>query len=572
MKIKLRLMGGLHFAFAALSTLLARKWNRKFYLYLAAFFTLFALLDTTILHLTSELRTATFDPMVRYRLSPPNPDPDIVIVDIDEASLAAMSKEYGRWPWPRRVLGDFLGQLETQHPKAVVFDILFSDPDVFNPKSDAEFDASIAKTNNTFFPMLIVGAADETLRQVNIAQIPGVTPSPDEVPDVNATVNMLLPYFKSAIEGGRLGTQNVMLDTDGVTRKYPVYAEGSGWRIPSLPARLGREFGWTAPTTDHMLLNWRGQPNSYKYISFAEAYHEKGSTKSLLAEDEFKDKIVIIGSTAPNLYDVRSTPMAEMYPGVELLATAIDNYKHGDSLRFPDGRIWYLIITLAIIWFTAWAFYREDGRGSIDTLFSLSQLILIAFSFASINFTDTYINLAGPAMLGIAYFTLARLYARITEKALDRNMVNEAVARKGELQATLLLLHFDSERNAISNGTLEQIRLGLKKIGSLQKGVEVLSGTQKGVWGLFEKTIAISWVADAEDKPAQQSIDRELEQVMLGLQPLLTRSLLHVEGAVSHVTHQGKIQGGEMAAEGWRLLFAQALLNWGEKKDMNQVG
>jgi hypothetical protein len=315
-----------------------------------------------------------------------------------------------------------------------------------------------------------------------------------------------------------------------------------------------------------MLLNWRGKPFSYNYIGFSGAYTSRITGDAAAAANEFKDKIVIIGSTAPNLYDVRSTPMAEMYPGVELLATAIDNYKHGDSLRFPDGRIWYLLISLAIIWATAWAFYREDGRGSIDTLFSLSQLILIAITFASINFTDTYINLAGPAMLGIAYFTLARLYATATEKVLDRNMVSVAMSQPGECQGTLLLLRFDSERNVISKGMLEQIRLGLKKIGLKQKSVEVLVGTQKGMWDLFENTIAISWIADAADESALQAINDDLELVIEGLQPLLARSLLHVEGAVSHITHQGKIQGGVMAKEGWRLLFAQALLNWSEKK------
>ena len=566
MNIKLHLIGRIHFALVKMSNLLARKWKRKFYLHLAILFSIFALLDTTFLHLTSEIRTVTFDPLVRYRLSPPKPDPDIVIVDINEESLSAMSKEYGRWPWPRRVLGDFVEQLEKQQPKAVVFDIMFSDPDVFNPKSDADFNASIAKTDNTFFPMLIVGSSDETLRQVKISQIPGVRPIPDETPNVEATTNMLMPFFKSAIDGGRLGTQNVMMDSDGMTRNYPVYAEGEGWRIPSLPARIGREFGWAEPTTDHMLLNWRGKPFSYNYVSFADAYLDLKSNQASVPKDDFKGKIVIIGSTAPNLYDVRSTPMAEMYPGVELLATAIDNYKHGDSLRFPDGRLWYLMISLAIIWLTAWAFYREDGRGNIDTLFSLSQLILIAFTFASINFTDTYINLAGPAMLGIAYFTIARIYATATEKALDSNMVRLASSRTGELQATLLLLRFNSDRNEISKGMLEQLRLGLKKIGMRQKSVEVLNGSQKGMWGLFENTIAISWIADAADESTQKDINNDLEILLQELPLLLNKTLLHVEGAVSHITNQGKIQAGQMATEGWRLLFAQALLNWSEEK------
>jgi hypothetical protein len=113
---------------------------------------------------------------------------------------------------------------------------------------------------------------------------------------------------------------------------------------------------------------------------------------------------------------------------------------------------------------------------------------------------------------------------------------------------------------------LEQIRLGLKKTGSKQKSVEVLAGSQKGMWGLFEKTIAVSWIADAADEAAQRAINSDLELVIKELQPLLARSLLHVEGAVSHITHQGKIQGGVMAEAGWRLLFAQALLNWNERK------
>ncbi len=280
------------------------------------------------------------------------------------------------------------------------------------------------------------------------------------------------------------------------------------------------------------------------------------------ASNEFKGKIVVIGATASGLFDLHATPMARIHPGVEILATAIDNYKHGDSLRFPEGRLWYLLITLVIIWLTAWAFYREEGRGDIDRLFGLSQVILIAFSFASINFTNTYINLAGPVMLGIAYFTLARVYATATSRALEQNMVRAAAARAGNLQATLLLVRFDAKRNVITDGMLEKIRLGLRRIGSPHKSVEVMSGAQKGLWGLFEKTVAISWVADAEDKAALQAIDADLEQVLSGLQPLLGKFLLHVEGAASHVVHQGRVQGGEQAAEGWRLLFADALLKW----------
>ncbi|NOU01592.1 MAG: CHASE2 domain-containing protein, partial [Gallionella sp.] len=107
-------------SYAALAALLARYWKNTFYLYLAGLFTIFAVADNSFFHFTAEVRQAAFDTMLHYRIVKPKPDPDIVIVDINEASLAAMAKEYGRWPWPRQVLGEFVEQVEKQNPKAIV--------------------------------------------------------------------------------------------------------------------------------------------------------------------------------------------------------------------------------------------------------------------------------------------------------------------------------------------------------------------------------------------------------------------------------------------------------------------
>src|SRR5512135_1277718 len=137
-----------------LTDALARRMKNSFYLYLAAFFSLLVLLDASVFHFASNMRQKAFDTMVQHRLVVPKPDPDIVIVDVNEASLAALAGDYGRWPWPRQVFGEFLEHLEKQHPRAVVFDILFSDPDVYNPDSDAYFNNAVAGTSNTFFPFL----------------------------------------------------------------------------------------------------------------------------------------------------------------------------------------------------------------------------------------------------------------------------------------------------------------------------------------------------------------------------------------------------------------------------------
>ena len=99
---------------------IVKRWKNKVYLFLAWIFTLFIVADATYFQITAKMQHAGFDLMLRYRIFTPKPDPEIIIVDVDEASLAAMAPEYGRWPWPRQVLGEFLEHLERQKPKAVV--------------------------------------------------------------------------------------------------------------------------------------------------------------------------------------------------------------------------------------------------------------------------------------------------------------------------------------------------------------------------------------------------------------------------------------------------------------------
>ena len=546
---------------SALSILLARRWKNGFYLYLAALFALFAVADTTFLHLTTDMRQAAFDAMVRYRIVAPRPDPDVVIVDIDEASLAAMAKDFGRWPWPRQVLGEFLEQLEKQRPKAVVFDILFSDADVYNPDSDAFFNTAVAATHNTFFPILRLDPSSDSLSELKAKMIPGVSPmSPSARPD--ATLAVVLPHFQAALDGGRLGLHNIYPDPDGTVREYLVYRDDYGWKVPSLPARVARELGWPEPAAQRVLLNWRGKPFSYRYASFSDVFTDFSNQAKRRPQDEFTGKIVVIGSTAPSLFDIKPTPLSRMHPGVEILATALDNFKHSDYLRFPEARIPYLLLSLTMVGFTAWAFYSGAGRSKIDRLFGASQFILVGISYASINLTNTYINLSGPVAIAVAYFTIARIYASATSKALEHSMVRASAERGGELRATLLLIRLHATRNVLNDGMLERIRYGLEKSGGEPKSAEVLKGPQKGLWDLFGKTFAVSWVTAAGSPDGKARVAQDVEAVLAALPPLLDKNLAYKEDAPEWFVHHGLITGGAAAGAEWRVLFAQALLRW----------
>ncbi len=540
---------------------IVRRWKNKVYLFIAFLFTLFVVLDASYLGVIARMQHAGYDLMLRYRMFAPKPDKDIVIIDINEASLAALSKEYGRWPWPRQVLGEFLEYLEEQKPRAVIFDILFSDPDVYNPDSDEYFDAVVAGTSNTFFPILRLDEASDSLSQIKPSLIPGVTPIEGRAQQ-DATIALVLPHFQSILRGGRLGIHNIYPDPDGIAREYLVFREDYGWKIPSLPARVIRELGYSEPSAPSVLLNWRGKPFSYQTASFSEVFNDMLSKNKKRPADEFTGKIVLIGSTAPSLFDIKPTPVSRLHPGVEIMATAIDNLKRGDYLRSPEGRFLYPLLSLIIVWMIAVAFFRDAGRRQVDGLAGMSEFLLLGVSYASINFTSTYINLSGPFAIGLAFFAIARVYAAASSKALETSVLRDSVDRDGELDAYLLLIRVGAFGSSIAEGKLKRICHRLEKSGAEFKSVEMLSHGQKGIWSLLENSLAVTWAVQAQDQAARERVMKDVESVTAALATIVPRYPGKGENGARWILHQGHILGGEAARAGWDKMFAEAQVRW----------
>ena len=539
---------------------LARKLHNNFYLLLAGLFTLVVLVDVLFVHAIVDMRHRGYDLVVKNRVLVPEPDPQIVIVDVDEASLAALAKDYGRWPWPRQVFGEFLEQVQAQKPQAVVFDILFSDPDVFNPDSDAYFNEVVAGTKNVYFPMLRLPAANDALSQLRPAQVPGLKPLPGRTAE-DKPVAMVLPFFKAAFESGRLGAHNIVPDSDGVARAYPVFHDAHGWRIPSLPARLAEDLGWAVPERPEILLNWRGRPFTYRYFSFSDVYLDLLKKERQRPRDEFAGKIVLIGSTAPSLFDIKATSVDRQFPGVEILATAIDNLRHDDYIRVPGSRWPVLIVTLLLLWGTAWALFRNVEPERFAKVFGFSQVGLLAVSYLTINFTNFYLNLAGPVLLVFAYFSVAKLYAYATAKALERNVVAQTLREGASVVATMAMFDFRADDELALPSFLRALKKEVEKTGTLPKDVEMLRGGQRGIWGVLDNLLIVSWACNAGDASAQQAVEAEARALVDRMPALVAVARVAGESLQDHTVHTMALgrDGAHPTEPEWRQLFAETL-------------
>ncbi len=539
---------------------IANRLRSSFYFYLAVVISVLAIADAFTLRSVVDMRHKAYDLMVRYRIVQPAADEQIVIVDINEASLAAMAADYGRWPWPRQVLGEFLQHLETQQPRAVVFDVLFSDADVYNPDSDTYFAEAVAQTTNTYFPWLRLAPASDQLSELKPSMIPGAKRI-EGVPETQGTLAAVLPFFKSVMEAGRIGTHNIYPDSDGVARSYRIYHDEQGWRLPSLPLRLAADLGFTAQPGANMLLNWRGRPFTYRYVTFSDLFQDMQSKDRKRAQDEFAGKIVIIGSTAPSLFDIKATSMAREFPGVEILATAIDNLKHDDYIRTPASSIPNLIIALLIIWATAIALYRDPDSDRFNQVFGLAQFGLLGFSYAIINLTPYNLNLAGPVLIGFIYFSVAKMYSLATARALEKSAVATTL-RAGHVNgATLAVFQFDGGADPVGGRFLKRLRREMLKRAREPMHVDIVKGGQRGLWGLFEATVTASWAYSLDDPQRKQRVDEDSRGLQEAMPALIERLSGGNETLVGKAVRSGSVgaAGTQNARAEWRALFATAI-------------
>ena len=361
----------------------------------------------------------------------------VVIVDIDQRSLEQLNDEAGSWPWPRSVHGELIEQIARQHPQAIAFDILFNEPDVFRPEHDEAFAEAVAAHSEVWLAMTLnsdgAGAVISGLP-------PAVGAKPLGRPAPGARAPIMLPLvvaqYPEAMRGGLI---NFTADSDGVGRHHALYADRSGWRFPSLAAQVTAAAKRPLPQSGELLLNWR---SSWQHISFSDLYLDGLREHPQRVADEFKGKIVIIGTSAPGLMDFRVTPIESTYPGVEILATALDNLARGDWLR-EIRRPAMLPLALALIGLLALGFARQIGAQRLLLAMIAVTLAIIGTSWLLLS-SGTFVPVFGALTFGWAYYLLATGIAYAEERArrlrtagmfmrfLDPQVVNQLIGQ-GEI-------------------------------------------------------------------------------------------------------------------------------------------
>jgi adenylate cyclase len=450
------------------------------------------------------LENRLLDTFVKRHAAALAPDPDIVLIDIDEKSLAAMEPVAGRWPWPRVVHAELIEGLAAQKPRAIVFDVMFAEVDRFRPEDDAAFAETVAQHPNTYFALLRLPPSGDA-KGVRLADMRSLGLVRTKQADAEARMAIVPPMMLRPADW-RVGLIDYVKDADGVGRRYLLREVIHGWQVPSLPARVAFDLGFPVPDQDDFILAWRGEAREFARVSYSDLYEDFNRSKHTRPANEFTGKIVIVGTAATGLQDLRLTPIDDVHPGAEILGTAIENLKNGRSMRKAStawpAAIGALLIALLFAGFRAGLDMRLLGSllalvsgavlyasyvavGRLVLLPTLTPLVA-AWTFYAAAALMEYLRERNARMAALAQFS------RFTNPHVARQLVERGGIETGRRDVTLLFSDIRGFTTLSETRSPEEVIALLNRYFSLQVDVVFQHGGSldkfigdciMGIWG-----------------------------------------------------------------------------------------
>jgi adenylate cyclase len=404
-----------------------------------------------------ELRVRTFDTFQRIdpRVKTARP---VTIVDIDERSLAS---KLGQWPWPRTRIADLVANLTKLGAVVIAFDVIFSEPDRLNPDVAADSFRDLDEETRSRLRALpsndqvladtirrsrvvmgesglpyVISNLDKSLPLTGLAML-GEEPQPFllNFPGLLRNIDVL----EQAAAGRGLFT--IRTERDGIVRRVPMMMQAQGETMPSLSFEVLR----VATGTDTIFiksdkagvksfavkgLEVPTDRNGQLWVHFARRdpsiyVSAVDVLEGHVAPEKIRGKLVLIGTSAVGLLDVKTTPIDPVMPGVEVHAQVLESALTRSVLSQPSYAIVIEFFAAMVLGLLVIAVAPMFGPASLVAVGALFATLLIGTSWYYYTQQRLLIDFTYP-LLSTTSIYLTLIFASFVREQAQRRQIRSA--------------------------------------------------------------------------------------------------------------------------------------------------
>ena len=371
---------------------------------------------------------------------------DVIIIDIDEKSLG----KFGQFPWSRSVFAKIIENVSASNPKAIGFDIFFSEKDKQSPEEVIKaynlIPTDVSELQN-------IKGHDEIFREQlekskSVIAVLGSSVPSHATHDRNPKARFLskggdpknftyayeysigsLEKLEKSAKG--LGSISFLDQTDGIIRSLPLVVRFEDKLYPTMGLEMVRvgsnqknlylemnEIGiHRISSRPHKIYS---DPNGIIWIRYKKSLKSQYISASAVFDGKFdgarfKDKYVLIGASAQGLFDLVKNPLGVTIPGVEVHGNVIENILDQSYLiRNPNTYIFELLFSILVALITFFLSQKMKPKYSLSIFFgSIVTVVVIGFSVFLLR--SELVDISYPIfMLTVTFLT--GLYFRFVEE------------------------------------------------------------------------------------------------------------------------------------------------------------
>ena len=403
-----------------------------------------------------EIRVRTFDAFQRIDPRKKTARP-VTIVDIDDKSL----EKLGQWPWPRTRIADLVTELTRLGAVVIAFDAVFSEPDRLNPAFAADTFRNLDE--ETRARLRALPSNDQVFADAIKASrvVLGESGLPEEIAPLDKTLPVTglamlgeepqrfmfdfpgllrnVPVLEHAAAGRGLFT--IKPERDGIVRRVPMIMQAQGQTMPSLTFEMLRVAtgsgtilikaeqagikslgikGLQIPT-DHNGQIWvhYARNDASIYVPAINVLEKN------VAPDMIAGKLVLIGTSAVGLNDIKTTPVSRAMPGVEIHAQVLESTLTGEVVSTPIYGIVVEFATAFLFGLLVIAFAPLFGPVTLVALGAAFASVLIGTSAYFYTQHRLLIDFTYPLMSTTAIY-LTLIFSSFVREQAQRRQIRSA--------------------------------------------------------------------------------------------------------------------------------------------------